>query len=226
MKHYELQKDEVALFHSRVLLQDGNARKNKPAECELILTNFNFVFTVALKSLFKKEYETQVFELKTVKFYKNSPHIIRKDKVVEIYFADCEKFVEFEDKKNAKAFLDKAMATVSGYSKFVRAVKKTQQAIEETDEALNIDIMGAAKTVASVATGVALNADKITNAKGKGGKISTITKLIARRKDEPAPALPSADNKIQKVKELKSLLDEGVITEEEFNRLKEECLNG
>ena len=224
MKHYVLQKDEVTLFHGQASIQSEKGKKTKELDCEIILTNLNFVFTTTIKSLFKKEFETEIFELSAVKIYKDSPYILCDNNIVEIYFEGCEKFIVFENKKEAKEFTNQALKATSGNSKFVRIIKKVQQQIAETNEALNIDIMGAVKTTANVATTVALNAGEMPGAGKKLKKLGFVSNLIAKKKDNDTPLISSANNKLEKVKELKLLLDEGTITEEEFQQLKQEYL--
>lgn len=224
MKHYVLQKDEVALFHGQALIQNEKGKKTKALDCEIILTNFNFVFTTTIKSLFKKEFETEIFEHSAVKVYKNSPYILCDNGIVEIYFEGCEKIITFKNKKEAKDFTNQALKATSGNSKFVRIIKKVQQQISETNEALDIDIMSAVKTTANVVATVALNAGEMPGAKNKLKRLGFVSNLIAKKKDNDTPLISSADNKVEKVKELKILLDEGTITEAEFQQLKQEYL--
>ena len=216
MKYYELQKDEVPLFRGEALvLQEDCEETTIP--CEIILTNQNFVITKIIKSLFKKEFETNVYEFALVKVYKDSPYIVQKNNKVEIYFENSEQYISFNNTKEAKDFTNKALKAVSGNSKFVRIIKKVQQEINETNEALNIDIVGTAVAVAKTAS-------ELPNVGKKAKKLGFISNLIPKKKEKDTPLLSSTDNKVEKMKELKLLLDEGAITEEEFQQLKQEYL--
>ena len=227
MEHYELQIDEVVLYHGDViLLLDGKKAKEstfKKVETELILTNHNFVFITKTKKILKKEsLDTEIFAKDTVKFYKESPHILKKGKKVEIYFKGGEKFIEFPDKKQAKLFGDTALRLVSGYSKFVRGVKKTQKEIKETGDALDVDITGVAKSAVGLATEMAIGAPMA--GKGAVNKISLFAKIAKKRSDEKKALASPSEKRLEKLKQLKEMLDEGAITQEEFDRLKKECL--
>ena len=95
--------------------------------------------------------------------------------------AFIKKFLDFFKEKYAKEFCDKALKLISGYSKFVRGVKKTQKAVKETNEALDIDICEIAKNGVGFVCDVALTAGSSTTAKG-GMKITTaIAKVISRK---------------------------------------------
>lgn len=227
MENYELIKDEVILWHGEVsLLPSGKAVKEsalKKVQTELILTNFNFVFITKTKRVFQKvEVEREIYATGDVKYYKESPYILKKGKVVEVYFEGAERFIEFSDKKQARVFGDTALRLVSGHSKFVRAVKKTQKEIKETEEALDVDITGIAKTALGVATEVAIGAPAIE--KGAVNKISFFAKIL-KKKGEEKKALPEkSEDKMEKLAQLKEMLDNGTITQEEFETLKKEYL--
>lgn len=64
---------------------------------------------------------------------------------MDIYFKSGELFLEFEKEKEAKEFCERALKLVSGYSKFVRSVKRVKKSINETNEALDIDMVDMAK---------------------------------------------------------------------------------
>ncbi len=229
MENYELQKDEVILSRAQVvILPNGKESKAKmltKTECELLLTNLAFVFTTKQKVLLRKAtIESEVYDIKTVKWYNEVPHIRIKGKVVEIYFANGEKFVQFSNKKEAKEFTNTALRLVSGQSKFVRGVKKAQKEISETGEALNVDIIGAAKTVAGVAGTVAIGAAEMAGAGKKTKTLGLIAKAIKGKKNNQQESLPPAKDNLSKIKELKELLDNGTITQEEFEKMKKEYI--
>ena len=154
MENYQLQNNEVPLYRGKIILLPVS-KKEKPYEAELVLSNLNFIFAMEVKQVFRKISQTEVYDLKSVKFYNDLPHIIKKGDLVELYLLSCEKFIKFPNKKEATTFHDAVMRLLSGNSKFVRAVKKVKKEINETEEALDVDITGAAKVVADVALDVA-----------------------------------------------------------------------
>ena len=219
MEHYQLQADEVVLFHAQASLLKGG----KKTETEVFLTNLYFVFINKTKRFLKKsEVDTERYDAQSVKRYKEVPHIIRKGKTVEVYFTQTEKFIEFATRKDAVAFADKALRLVSGQSKFVRAVKKTQKEINETDEALGTDIVGTTKKVAGIAAEVAVGVGGIAGAGKKAKVIGVIGGVFKSKNKEKSEQKDEQDQKaIAKLKELKELLDNGTITQEEFDKMKQ-----
>ena len=152
MENYILRDDETVLFKSKVEMQITSKKK---IEVELLLTNLNFVF-IRDKKLFAKKVENEVYDVKSVKKYDATYQIIRKNKKVEIYMIGVEKFLEFSTQKEAKEFTDVALKLVSGYSKFVRGVKKAQKSVKETEDALDIDIKETTKKAVAFAGEVAI----------------------------------------------------------------------
>lgn len=222
MEHYELQNDEVALSHEQAFI--ANATKN--AGVEVLLTNLNFVFIRKIKQFLKKDtVEVEIYGVDTVKIYNDLPHIIAKENVVEIYFKGVEKFIRFRSRKQATKFVDTALRLISGKSKFVRGVKKMQKEIAHTSEELNVDVVGITKKAVGIAGDVAISASGVKDAKKSTKVLGMLAKAIKGNKEETQASLPSADNKIQKLKELKELLDNGTITQEEFEQMKSEYLS-
>lgn len=152
MENYILREDETVLFKSRVQMQITSKKK---IEVELLLTNLNFVF-IRDKKFFSKSIENEVFDVKNVKIYDATYQIVRKNKKVEIYMIGVEKFLEFPTLKSAKEFTDIALKLVSGYSKFVRGIKKAQKSVKETEDALDIDIKETTKKAVAFAGEVAV----------------------------------------------------------------------
>ena len=231
MKNYELKNDEIVLYRgSVVVLPDGKKEKEsrlKKIESELSLTNENLVFTTKIKKVFQKETcETEIYPIDHIKIYQDRPHIMLKGKSVDIYFIGTEKFIEFPDKKAAKTFTDTALRAITGHSKFVRGIKKAQKEVDETSKALNVDIVGVAKTVVGIATNVAIENSAVAGA-SKGSKFLGMLARNAKKKNDNKPLLAATtDDTVKKLKEIKELLDEGVITQEEFEKMKKECLGG
>lgn len=228
MENYELKNDEVVLYRGNVLFLDGKKEKVssfKNVVCELALSNLNVIFTTKTKKMFQKEMiETEIYPIEHIKIYQERPHIMLKGKNVEISFIGTEKLIEFPDKKEAKLFSDTALRLITGNSKFVRGVKKAQKEVEETSNALNIDIVGMAKAAVGVATNLAVENAAVAGA-SKGSKfLGMLAKNVKKKKENQPLLTATTDDTVKKLKEIKELLDEGIITQEEFEKMKKECL--
>ena len=147
MKNYELKKDEVILFRGMVSSMSNwrEEKKKSGFNTELILTNFNIVLLTEVKKMFSLILDKRIYKVEDIKTYDEAVQIIRRKNSVDLYLLDGELFLNFEKEKSAKEFCDKATKLRSGYSKFVRAVKKTQKVVKETNEALDIDVVEIAK---------------------------------------------------------------------------------
>ena len=179
MEHYKLNKSEVVLFRNDILLlEDGKKGKNK-VKTELLLTNENFVFINKSKKLFQKEtVDTIVVAIESMKIYNEMPYMVRKDELVEIYTIDDEYFLEFDNKKSAKEFFNKTMRVASGYSKFVRGVKKVGKEVSDANEALNIS--GTTKKALDFVADVAIEYTEAPK-KGKVQLIGSVAKVFKKR---------------------------------------------
>lgn len=180
MENYKLQANETVLFKGEVQLISGK-RKSK---VELLLTNLNFVFIEKTKKFLSTMIDVATYDVKDVKLYDEKYQIIRKKNQVDIYLLTAEKFIEFPSVKIAKEFTDTALRLVSGYSKLVRGVKKVQKSINETNEALDIDVMKIAKTTAVAVGNVAIDVAAGPGAGKKTKTIGRIAKSILRPKDK------------------------------------------
>ena len=181
MENYKLGKEEVVLFRGRAHFLSGQDK----LAVELLLTNLNFVFTTSEKKFFKERTVNEVVSVKDVKVYRDNYQIIQKKNLVEIYFTETEKFVEFESAKIAKEFTDVALRLVSGFSKFVRGLKKAEKAVVETGEAFNVDVKEAVKDAVAVAGNVAIEMSENTKSekvKFLGSVARNIKEVVAVKK--------------------------------------------
>lgn len=235
MRNYELANDEVILYHGPVtVLPDGKPEGKKffkREECELLLTNHSVVFLTNVKQFLKRDFvQKEIFGIDMIKYYNEAPYVVREKDMVEIYFLGAEKFVVFADKKEAKEFTNKILKAASGYSKLVRIVKNIQREIRETDKALDIDTVGIAKMILGIATTAAidLSALPVDVSKKRGlppiKVFGAIAKAIKKNNTPKLSAATLSEEKIKELMQLKSLLDDKLITQEEFDQRKEECL--
>lgn len=198
MNNYTLQENETILFRgSCAIMQNGKKNEKTDEANDIILTNNNIVLFVKRKKFLKTVEEVQVFNVLDVKTYDETVQIIRRKSIVDIYLKECELFLDFLKEKYAKEFCDKALRLISGYSKFVRGVKKTQKAVKETTEALDIDIAEAVRSGTEFVCDVVLESDIPIASKG-GKKITTaIAKVVHSRigKKEKQPLIEAQRDK-------------------------------
>ena len=217
MKNYKLAPDEVILYKGNVLLQE---HKNNIIPAELILTNLNFIFiSEGKKILFKQRQNIDCFAKEAVKTYKDTPQIKQKGDTVEIYFLKGERTIRFENKHEAYKFTFKALSLITGKTAFARNVEKVKKTVENIDETLGFN-----------ATELAQAAIQVAIEKKPASKVlSAVSYLLPQKEQEPNPQsqLPeqSQASDADTLRELKALLDEGVITKAEFNAKKKELLN-
>ena len=176
MKNYTLREDEIVLFKCKVKVKSLN---DKCDEVELLLTNLNIVFLGNANK--------EVHDVKSIKVYNSTYQVIRKSNNVEIYMLKTEKCIEFPSVKLAKEFTDTSLRLVSGYSKFVRGVKKAQRVVEETNQALNIDIGKAIKNTATVVGSVAIEVSGLSTVGKKTKLLGNIAKGIIHSKPNAKP---------------------------------------
>ena len=192
MNNYALKNDETILHHCEVQLLTAGKKVGdyKSTLAELVLTNFNIVVKTNVKSLFSTSVVTEVFKVEDVKLYDDTPQIKRDKRRVDICLNGRELFLEFNKEKEAKEFCDKALRLVSGNSKFVRVVKKTQKAVKETNEALDIDIGEIAKGTAVAVANVVVAASGVPTAGNKTKMLGAVVKSFMGKKDKPKLMAP------------------------------------
>ena len=194
MENYILQENETILFRgTAVLMPNGKAPKD-PEESDVLLTNLNIVFISKIKKLFKTVSEVAAYSVNDVKIYDEAVQIIRRKNIVDIYLKQGEIFADFKKEKYAKEFCDKALKLITGYSKFVRSVKKTQKVINETNEALDIDVVEIAKNAAIFTCETTSTVASLSEA-SKKQKIGTIAdKILSKMKKKDVEMLPDEKN--------------------------------
>ena len=199
MENYILEENETILYRGNaILLSNGKKEDKHSPKIDVLLTNLNFVISVTKKKLFKTLQETTTYSVSDVKIYNDAVQVIRRKTVVDIYLKGCELFLDFEKEKEAKLFCDKALRLISGESKVVRSVKRFKKEINETNEALDIDIGDIAKKGAVLA---ATSAIGIASLEGAGKKSKILGKIAEAAlgaksidKTQPLPPAKTEDN--------------------------------
>ena len=217
MKQYQLQPTEVVLYEIE------NIRlKGIKGNTSLTLTNMNFVFeTTSRKYLFKQYTTTECFAVDTVKIYKDAPQVKQKGYEVQIYFTNTERLVTFQSKGEARKFTAKALELLTGKNAFFRGIEKAKKTVEAVDETLGINTIGVAATVAKTAVN-ATPAGKFTKTKAV---LKLANGFIQKKETQQITATPSTNENLETLRMLKALLDEGAITQEEFDAKKKELFD-
>ena len=228
MEYYTLQSDESMIYRNDVqIFYDG-----KKQACTLLLTDKFFVCIIKQKKFLRKdEITVESYAVNTLKTYKDSPNIIRKNDIVELYFIGGERSVIFPDKGEAKKFVAKTMELVTQKSKLIRGIEKTKKVVSEVGDSLGIDKEMAAGVAQNVAQGVAQAGIKAlfkkkSNDKNQVETTETLklpTGIFRRKETKQLPPL-SPEEQVAAIEKFKQLLDNGVITQEEFDAKKKEFL--
>lgn len=142
MKNYNLKHDESVYFkNSAILLPNRQNKPKKEKECFLSLTNQNILVEVNVKKLFRTAKKTKAYPLKDVKNINDNVQVIINASTVDIYLTETDISFKFENEEIAANFYDEALLQITGDSKLVRAIKKTQKVIKETTNAIDLDFM-------------------------------------------------------------------------------------
>ena len=222
MEHYTLQPDEAVLYRGEAQVK----QVGKSCKTDVLLTDKFFVFIMKQKKLFSKEEITvESFAVDTLKAHNGMPNIIRKDDLVELYFIGGEKFVTFPSKGEAKKFVSLALNFLTNKSALIRGIDKTKKTVSDVGDALGID-----KEMAVGVAKVGLKA--IIQKKLSGGKkkldteetVKTPHGILFHRKETKQLPPMSPQEQAEALERLKQLLDNGIITQEEFEIKKKEYL--
>lgn len=208
MEEYVLASNEIVLYEGECFYLSDLKTK-----CKIILTNFN----VVLESLKRKLFKTEIEEIKTykvtnVKIYLNEPQIKLNDTTVVFYFVNEVLSLFFGDKKEVKKFYSKIMELVTGKTGLKRGLEKVVGAVDDT---LGIDSVGTVENAFSKSKlggifGFVKKKDKKDEVAASGNFENS---SVGTKNDD-------FDSRVEKLKKLKELLDQGVLTQEEFDEQK------
>lgn len=218
MKEYQLQPTEVILYENENVHIQG-----RKGHSTLILTNLYIVLETTIKKLFRKSYTTtECFDINTVKTYNDTPQIKQKGFDVTVSLTNTELRFTFDAKGKAHKFTATALELLTGKNAFFRAIDKAKQTVSKVDNALGIDTIGVATTAVKTAVNIATPAGKFKKTKAV---LKIANGAIQTKETKKITETPSQNNNLETLKQLKSLLDEGVITQDEFDIKKKELLN-
>ena len=230
MENYTLLPNESVLYRNndcKIL------NKYEKSNAELILTNLNLVFVKKTKKMFtKEEISIETYPIEEIKIYNDVPQIKQNDTEVEIFFIDGEKTIELYSKNEGRKFINKAFELLTGKTLAARASGKVNGSIKLVDNALGVNSVGAIKSVAekgfigSILGG--FGKKNVTQPKIEttqiGGILSATNELLKEKKDTPKLETESFDSQIEKLKKLKELFDEGIISQDEFDAKKRQVM--
>lgn len=242
MEKYSLQPNESLLYKGECHLVNKNERPLdsllSTENTELLLTNLNLVFIKKTKKIFAKgQVEVEVYEIENIKIYNEIPQIKQNESRVEIYLKNDEKILDFLSKHEARKFINITYELLTGKSKSARGVEKVKGAVNLVDNTLGIDTVNAVKSV--VEKGVAGTilggfGKKVSNATKSTSTVKealSITKELLGKKSTVEVAEKSEikttlsyGEQLKTIKEMKDLLDAGILTKEEFDAKKKEIL--
>lgn len=224
MENYSLQANEVLLYKGEI--NNG---------IEIILTNLNLVVVKKIQKFFKKvQVKTFVYSKDDIKIYNDIPQVKQKESSVEIFLTSEEIEVEFCSRTEAHKFVNIVYELLTGKSMVERGAEKIKNAIKLVDDTLGFDTMDTVKNVmengiaGSLLGGIGKKVGKKNKssaiketgsvAKDVMGAVATITASRTIQKAE------DYNEKIENVKKLKELLDEGILTQDEFDEKKKQLL--
>lgn len=234
MENYILQENEVVLFKS----ESVNSTAVPKGSAQLILTNLYLVYIFKIKLGFRK-YETNVekIQMDTIKIYNDKPQVKQHSNVVELYFSDSEHRITFDSFFTAKKFVKQINELASGKSVVRRGADKVKSGIGLVDETLGMDTVDTVKgvlqngVVGTVLGGIGHKRPKSKTAQLAENVIGAIAENTTVSDEKPSEGTPNTgnnvltfDEQIEAVSKLKTLLDQGILTQEEFDVKKREIL--
>lgn len=224
MEHYNLQANESVLYKNHI-----SYSKNRRASCELILTNLNLVIISTTKKAFSKpQTEVESFPIEEIKVYNEVPQIKAKETTVEIYLTSTEFTITFSSMIEAQKFTNTAYKLITGKSLASRGADKVKSAINLVDNTLGVSTVETVKSVVedgitgSILGGIGKKMTKGVRGVTKGLVMST--KITETPPEPKTPVTMSYDEQIETLNKMKTLLDAGVLTQEEFDIKKKEIL--
>ena len=218
MEHYELKSDEVILFENQNVCVRGEKGK-----VQLFLTNYAIVVINKIKKLFEKaQFEVFEFSIGDIKVYHNEPQVKQKGLFVEVFMRDREIVFAFESKRDAHKFVVACLDLLTQKTSFERSASKVKDTVAVVDDALGVDTVGAVKTgVGGFFKGVVGAKKGAGIAKGLLGAIQDVVSAPPAKSEQKQL---SSNDQLETLQKLKQMLDEGIITQEEFDKKKKEIL--
>ncbi len=225
MEHY-LKDDEYKLY-------EGNAYRQgdtKVKELTIILTNLYLIVEVKQKKMFcKEEITTEKYAIDQIKIYNEQPQILTQNNQVEILFNNnTSAQMTFFGRNERNKFINTIFKLVTGKNSFERSVNKINKSIETVDNALGIDIVDTAKNIAANGLLGGIGKAFIKKKNATNSKSAQAITQIASAVLTPQNTTRQNDNvdyMADRLSKLKKLLDEGAITQAEYDEQKRLIIN-
>jgi methylthioribose-1-phosphate isomerase len=232
MGAYTLQANEVVLYKGTALVN------NSKQSSELVLTNLRFLIITRTKKLLAKEVvDVKTYSQENVKVYNGVPQIKQNKNMVTIYFSDTVVTLEYDSIVAPIKLVSEMTKLVSGKTSIERGADKMMGVVDLVDNTLGIDSVNAIKGIVKNGVGGTLFFG-IGDKQNAATKQSPVVQAIDIAKELMGSSKPTADNpkvavesslsvdrQVKAVKELKELLDAGILTQEEFDAKKREILH-
>ncbi len=225
MNTYSLEADEVVLYQ-------GNVQKDK-LNGEIVLTNNRIIFAAKKLRLFKKSEDIlMTFLLDDIKIYNNEPQIKNNGLNIEVYMLSEIITFTFLSRMEIMKFSNAIKKHFSGQTIVERGSEKVKDAIKLVNDTLGINtietvkdvvengVLGGAKGILGIKHG-----QKIKSPNTFFEKASSITKELMHNGIANNNTLNSNEDVASTINQLKNLLDNGAITQEEFDKKKSELLS-
>lgn len=225
MDYYRLREDESPLF-----------KCDCSDDLKIILTNLNFVFIHISKKLFhSEEAVVEVISKDDVKFYNDKPQIKQNGTLVEIYFKRQEIEVKFNSIIDAYKFVHTANELLTGHTMAERGAAKVKNGINLVDDTLGVSTVETVKgviengVVGSLFGGIGKKKGK-KKSTGKSNSLKDTAKkalksgVSASQQENAGKSIAEYNKELDTLKKLKDLVDKEVITQEEFEKKKQEIL--
>ena len=216
MEHYNVQADEVVLYKGDVICKGVSFSDH----IELVLTNLFLLFVIKTKKIFSKtEVNVEKYPVSNIKFYNDEPQVKQQGANVEIYLLEGEETVTFLSRAEANKFVTALMDLLTGKTKLQRTVDKAKATVDAMDNTLGINTVGTVKNIFEIGGSIA---EIFT---GKTGK--TIKKVAGATRDIAGAVVQKGseeDQQMEQLKKWKGLLDQGLISQEEFDIKRKEIL--
>jgi len=214
MNHYTLQADEAVLFKGQANFD------NHSQSSDVLLTNYNLVRITKEKTASHESIQVETFPVREVKVYNQVPQVKQLGGKVELYTLTRQMMIDFGNILIAYKFVGLMYDLLTGQTAAQRNAGKVREAMDVLDGALGI------KTVDAVAGLVGKSAPGAIL--GGLAKIA-LQQTAAQPPANTAPGVKSAalslDEQMEALKKLKGLLDNGIITQAEFEAKKAQVMN-
>ena len=213
MSNYNLLADEVVLYK-------GIAKRPKfeNGQVEVLLTNLNIVLIDTIDDIINVE----VLPIATLKIYKGIPQVKHKGLNVDMYFTTGEQYLTFANRVEIHKLVKAIYELVTGKTQAERGVKKFKKGIDLVDETLEISTLDTVKGI--MEKGV----NSLVSIKGiKGNLFAFMDKKveqIEKNKNVNKMIPGKTEMDLEALKTLKEFLDEGIISQEEYEIKKKEIL--